>query len=455
MQKLTIKNKMEYASAAFGDSASYAFIGTFLLFFLTTVAGIKPALAGTITVIGALWNTLMNPVIGYLSDRVATKWGRRRPFMFIMAPPLAASTYMLFTAIDILPQIKPFYYGAILIIFWTSFTSFFVPYLALGAEYTQDYDERTELRSYASIFNMIGNLAAMVMPSVLVEFLCWKGLSAEAAWSITGAIVGVTSFISIYITAVAAKKKDKPSEVPKHIPKINIKEIFSEYWQVLKLKPIKYLLLTSLFALIGSAMFMADLVYYFTYNHGLSATEISGMFMYRIIICIILIMIMKYISKLTDKRTSLLLVFAIGAAAVTIIRFTGVEGSLQLYIFMFFVAVSTSVYWQLMPSMIYDVCEYDELETGKKRQGTIVSIQGLVEALASGIGAQLLGIILQMGGFDGTASVQTKTALMWVENAVTIIPAIFLVLAFIALFQYPITKKRFQEIQQKLAERKK
>ena len=179
------------------------------------------------------------------------------------------------------------------------------------------------------------------------------------------------------------------------------------------------------------------------------------MFLYRTIVCVLLILIVKKVSRMTDKRTTLLLVFAVGAVSVTIARFTGVEGSLQLHIFIFFVAISTSLYWQLMPSIIYDVCEYDELESGKKRQGTIVSLQGLVEALATGIGVQLLGIILQIGGFDGSAEVQTERALQWVENSVTIVPACFLVLAFCALYRYPITKKRFEEIQRQLEEKKK
>ena len=202
-------------------------------------------------------------------------------------------------------------------------------------------------------------------------------------------------------------------------------------------------------------MFTSDLVYYFTYNQGLSAEQISGMFLYRTFVCLVLILIMRKISAATDKRTALMWVFGIGAVSVTAARIIGVEGMWQLYVFVFFVAVSTSVYWQLMPSIIYDVCEYDELENGKKRQGTIVSLQGLVEALASGMGAQILGIVLQVAGFDGSAQVQTETALTWVQNSVTVIPACFLIMAMIALSRYPITKKRFEEIQRKLAERDK
>lgn len=179
------------------------------------------------------------------------------------------------------------------------------------------------------------------------------------------------------------------------------------------------------------------------------------MFLYRTFACLVLILIMRKISAATDKRTALMWVFVIGAVSVTIARIIGVESMWQLYVFVFFVAVSTSVYWQLMPSIIYDVCEYDELENGKKRQGTIVSLQGLVEALATGMGSQILGIVLQLAGFDGSAQVQTETALTWVQNSVTVLPAGFLILAMIALSRYPITKERFEEIQRKLAERNK
>ena len=127
----------------------------------------------------------------------------------------------------------------------------------------------------------------------------------------------------------------------------------------------------------------------------------------------------------------------------------------MLFVFMLFVTISTSIYWQLMPAIIYDVCEYDELETGRQRQGVIVSLQGLVEALAAGIGAQLLGIVLQFAGFDGNAAVQTESALNAVELSVTILPAIFLILALVCMKKYPITKARFEEIQRQLAERKK
>lgn len=451
-----MKGKLGYASAAVGDAACYMFINTFLLFFLTTVAGIEPAAAGTITIIGAFWNALVNPIIGYISDNSATKWGKRRPFIIVMTVPLVASIFLLFTAVDVLPLIRPIYYGAMTMIFWTAYTGFFVPYLALGAEYTTDYNERTELRSYASIFNMIGTLIGMMIPSILAEYLQNAGMSSSASWSLTGAFVGVFSAISLLITAQAAKSRDLncSSDGRRPLPHISLTQIFGEYLQVIKLKPIQYLLFASLFALIANTMMSSNLMYFFTYNMGLPATGISLMFLYRSIMLILMIVIVKKICAGGDKRTTLMAVFAIGTCTLIIGKLMDVNTIPELCIFVVIISIAPNIYWQLMPAIIYDVCEYDELETGKQRQGAIVSLLSLVEAFAAGLGSQLLGIILQFAGFDGSAAVQSETALVWVENSMTIVPAIFIVMALAALKKYPITKQRFQEIQAELARRK-
>lgn len=455
-EKLTMKGKLGYASAAIGDSACYMLINTFLLFFLTTVAGIEPAAAGTITIIGAFWNALINPIIGYLSDNSATKWGRRRPFIIIMCVPLVASTFLLFTAVDVIPMIKPLYYGAMTMIFWTAYTGFFVPYLALGAEYTKDYNERTELRSYASIFNMIGTLVGMMIPSILADYLQTLGVSLSASWSLTGAFVGVLSAISLMITARAAKVYDLDCSEPGRsaIPRISLKKIFGEYLQVLKLKPIRFLLFASLFSLIGNTLISSNMMYFLTYNVGLSASGISLMFLYRSIMMILMIMAVKKIFGNSDKRRTLLIMFAIGICTMIIGKWMGYDNLTELLIFVVITNVASNIYWQLMPAIVYDVCEYDELETGRQRQGAIVSLLSLVEAAAAGLGSQLLGLILQFSGFDGEAAVQSDTAMLWIENSLTWIPAIFVLLSFVALKMYPITKERFAEIQAELAKRK-
>jgi GPH family glycoside/pentoside/hexuronide:cation symporter len=165
-------------------------------------------------------------------------------------------------------------------------------------------------------------------------------------------------------------------------------------------------------------------------------------------------MLVKRLAAGRDKRAVLLTIYGVGGAALIVNKFISPDNMGELIVFVVLAVIAVTMYWQFMPAIVYDVCEYDELETGKQRQGAIVSLLSLVEAFAAGLGSQLLGIILQFAGFDGEAAVQTDTALLWIENCLTIVPVIFLALAWFSLKKYPITKERFAEIQRQLTERK-
>ena len=108
--------------------------------------------------------------------------------------------------------------------------------------------------------------------------------------------------------------------------------------------------------------------------------------------------------------------------------------------------IATSVYWQIMPGVYYDVCEFDKIVNGQNRSAAIVSFEGLVNGVAAGVGGQLLGLLLDVAGFDGEVAVQTETALVWIENAGTILPMIFLVGACFALYKFPINKKSYNKM---------
>ena len=185
MGKTTFGEKIGYGFASLGDAAGYGFIGTFLLFFLTTIAGISPAIAGSVAAIGSLWNALWNPIMGYLADKVYTRYGRRRPVMFAFAIPLVAASFLLFTNVDVPMVFKPIYYGVLVVLFWTCYSGFFIPYMALGADYTSDYDDRAMLRLVASAFNMVGTMFSMVMPTLIVDIFQNFGMSPSEAWSST------------------------------------------------------------------------------------------------------------------------------------------------------------------------------------------------------------------------------------------------------------------------------
>lgn len=453
MGKTTLTEKIGYSVASLGDASFYGFISVFLLFFLTTIAGISPALAGTITAVGAFWNAVFNPIMGYAADRVYTRFGRRRPLIFFFAMPMALTSFLLFTNIDMPLDIKPVYYGIMLMLYWTSYTGFFVPYLALGAEYTSDYDDRTVLRLFSSFFNMIGALFSMVIPNLVVTFLQGQGMTPQQAWSATGLLLGLVAAASVLITVATSKEKDPPCQRPEelkreHIGKV-ISNLFREYISVAKLMPMRYLIVASLCGLIIFTMLMSDVNYYFIYNKGMSSVEASSWLMVRTILGIVLIPVTGKLILKFDKRETLIGFYRFGAAGLCLLRFTELPIYAEAFLYMLFMTICTAIYWQIMPGIFYDVCEYDRIENGKSRTATIVSFQGLVEALATGIGGQLLGMILENAGFDGTAETQSQSAILWIENAATVIPVVFIAVACVALYKYPITKKSYEEMLEK------
>lgn len=477
MNKTTLTEKIGYGIASLGDATAYSLIGTFLLFFLTTIAGISPGIAGTIAAVGCIWNAVVNPLIGYFADKVHTRFGRRRPVIFAFSIPLLLSMALLFTNVAIPMAVKPFYYGALVMLYWVSYTGFIVPYLALGAEYTADYDDRTVLRLWSSFFNMFGSALAMVLPTIIVDFFQSYGMSQGQAWSLTAVLLGLITFASIIVTVAAAKHKDiailpqgntgkvqtegdaavqmedaelsKESVPPRKKTRSFKKEaanIFKEYISVAKLKPMKYLVASSSFALIAYTLITSDLVYVLTYNMGLSATEVSGSMLLRVLFSTALIPIVAKMIAAFDRREALIGFYVFGCIGMCFIRFVMLPPVAELLTYLFFSVVCTTIYWQIIPGTFYDICEYDRIKNGRHRSATILSFQGLVEAMATGIGSQLLGLILEAGGFDGEAAMQSARAQLWIENSGTIIPVVFLLLSAAALYKYPLSRKAYNEL---------
>lgn len=450
-EKLKFHTKLSYGIGGTADNAMFTLIETFLLFFLTTVAGIKPAHAGTILACGCICDAFCGPISGYLSDHIETRFGKRKPFLLIASIPATVVTGLLFTSINASYGVKLFYYGLMTVLFWASFATFFVPYMTWGSELTEDYNERTVLRSYAYVFNQIGKGIGMVMPPVLVALLMKFGASLAMSWSAVGITVGVVSGASLLICALTIKISDVPdfkknSNREKLLTPAVIKQIFKDYLKILRLRPILYIIGASLIYLIANTIFMSDMVYFFTYNLSLTAGQISLITLFMTVAGIVLTPFIAGISEKTDKKLTFIGGMVFSGVILVTARFAGVDSFAGACIMCGFFAVGNTCYWQLIPSMIYDVCEAQELASGEKRSGEVISLQALAESLASAVGVQILGIILQQAGFSDTAQVQTETALTWVSHSFSLLPGLGMIIVALIVSRYPINKHTFPKI---------
>ncbi len=455
--KLPFKTKLFYGIGNTCDNSLYMLAGTYLLLFLTTVAGVSPAVAGAICAAGSVWEALCAPIVGFESDHAVTRFGRRKPFLLAAAIPVVIITTLLFTAVDLSPTLKVLYYLVAVLLFWTCFSSFFVPYMAWGSDLTDDYNERTVLRSFSYVFNQLGMCIGMVLPSILVDYFVSKGKTLESSWSMIGLIVGVCGATALFVCAWFIKNDDvknfvKPKKERENIIRVYA-DMFKEYWQLLKMKPVQLIVGSSLAYLIANITFSSDRVFFMTFNMGMSEKSISAVLM---LITVLGVATVPFIAKLgtkLDKKDLFKWVMASCGVLMIATRLIGVDSYPVLIFVCFLYAMANATYWQLMPSMIYDVCEVEELLSGSKHSGAVISLQALSESLSIAFGMQMLGLILELAGFNSELAVQTPLALSWVENAFVVIPGAAMILVALIIRKSNLTKENFEKVKAALAKR--
>ena len=449
--KLRFRTKLSYGIGGVADNALYTLEATYLLFFLTQIAGIKPAVAGAIMAFGSIFESICGPIVGYTSDNIKTKYGKRKPFMIIASIPTAVVSTLLFSYLDAGPVSKILYYTVLVLLYWGLFAIFFVPYIAWGSDLTEDYNERTSLRSFAYIGNQTGMAIGMVLPAFVTASLQDSGMSGAAAWRIIGISTGAISAFVLLFSSLTIHETDNPGCREKNdfkalFTKAKLIAMFREYINIFKLRPAKYLILSSFICLIGSTFFKSSLIYRLSYDLGLSGGISSIAFLAITIAGIVFSPLLAKLSCFTDKTFVFKIGLATSGALMFAFHFVNVDSFRPACVLCICYALGNACYWQLMPSMIYDVCEAEELVSGAKHSGSVISMQALSESISCAVGIQLLGIVLESSGFQEGQAVQPAGALLSIDVCTTIIPGlIFIAVAFLMKL-HPINKKNYARI---------
>ncbi|MEI6065442.1 MAG: MFS transporter, partial [Pseudanabaena sp. ELA748] len=168
--KLTFNEKLAYGAGDLGTSITTNILSFFLLFFFTNVAGLDPAAAGLILLIGKGWDAINDPIVGVLSDRTKSKMGRRLPWMIYAAIPFGLSFLAQWLVPSTDKMVLFWYYVIVGIVFNTFFTAVNLPYTALTPEITQDYNERTNLNTFRFTFSIGGSILSLIIAQVIFDF---------------------------------------------------------------------------------------------------------------------------------------------------------------------------------------------------------------------------------------------------------------------------------------------
>src|SRR5512139_416918 len=183
------RTKLLFSTGDLSTSIPLAIIMFFQLYFLTDVVGLRPDLAGWAVGIGRIWDAVNDPLFGLISDRIRSRWGRRRVLLLFGAVPLGLSFMMMWIVPPLSHTGLAVYYMLVFILFDTAFTIVHVGYNALTPEQTTDYDERSSLNGYRMVFSISGTLGAIILATVLGWFIA----DARLLFMILGIGLGLAS----------------------------------------------------------------------------------------------------------------------------------------------------------------------------------------------------------------------------------------------------------------------
>ena len=444
-KNLSRLTKIIYGSGDLGFSLTTTIIGAYFLFYLTDVVGISPAVAGISILVGRTWDYLNDPLIGHLSDRTRSRWGRRRPFLLFGAIPFALAFMLMWYRPPFESQVAlAVYYAAAYVVFDAAATFVYMPYFALTPELTDDYDERTSLTSYRMFFSILGSLLAFTVPLMIVGTF-----SAENAGRVLlmAVIFGIASGLPLWLVFFFTKEKETFTEQEKP-------QLLASLKAALKNRPFVFGAVIYLLTWICMDILQTTLLFFIKYV--LELEPMSDIIMGLIFVtAIIALPFWEFASRKMNKR--LAYAFGIGFWAVVqmILISTGSSVALPIIIFLCVMAgIGVSAAHVLPWSIIPDAIEWDEYQTGKRHEGMFYSLITLMQKIASSIAIPLVGILLEVTNYQANSSTQPDSAIFGIRMLVGPIPAVLLTLGIVFALKYPLDRAQFALIVDELQARR-
>jgi GPH family glycoside/pentoside/hexuronide:cation symporter len=463
--RLSLWVKLLYGSGDWGISSISMMRSIFYAIYLTDVVGLEPRLASFGALVGIIWDAVNDPIIGILSDRLHTRWGRRRPFLLWFAIPFGLSFVILWSAPNWENQI------ALLIYVTFSFmladtlqTLVGVPFLSLTPELTPDYDERTTLTSFRSFFQLTGALTVVVAAPAIVDMVLASGGSQQQGFMLVGAIFGGVGAIPLLLIGLFVRETSTPEQTES----MPFRETLRAAWQNI---PFRYAVGIHMLNWSAVDMIIVAFPYFLLYwvaqgnllasihIFGFDLAYASAFFGILMSVCILFIPFWLWLARWRNKREAYMLGMSFWVT-VQLMIFTIQPGNTAYLLTIAALAgIGVSAAYTLPDSIFADVIEWDELRTRRRQEGIFYGIRTLIRKLT---GALVIFITLQLLGWSGYVSppngilqfTQTDSALYMIRLLVSPIGAAILCGTILLAWLFPLSREKYMRIQKLLEQRR-
>ena len=461
---VSMGQKIAFGFGMLANQMFPAALGVFIIVLVQDL-GFAAILWGIIQFVPRIFDAITDPIMGFISDNTKSKWGRRRQYVLIGALIMGLAYVAMWQLYKDDGVVYNFiYFLSWSLVFYLGLTIFSVPYVAMGYEISEDFHERTEIMAVAQF---IGQWAWVIAPWfwVILYDPSWFPEGADQGVRDLSIWVAIPCTIFALIPAIFLKGKstlDRDDFLPISAPYVlrSIKGIFTSAFEAFKIKQFRQIagatfLIFNSFNVIAAYTFLI-IVHYLFNSDPASAGNWPAMHgsVGALVTTFLVIPIITRMSKVMGKKKAFIVSQLISIIGYVLFWFLFVPGKPYLFLFALpFHSFGIGSLFTIMMSMTADVCDLDELQTGKRREGVLGAVYWWMVKLGFGIAALLGGFILSIVGFD--AENVTESAVTGMRMFYTLLPIAGVVGAILMMKSYDITEEKAQEIKAKLEARKK
>ena len=462
--KVPFGQKLAFGAGMLANQMFPAALAIFMVVLVQDL-GFSPFLWGIIFFAPRVFDAILDPFMGFISDNTRSKWGRRRQYVFIGAIIMGIAYIMMW-------QLHPedgvsynfAYFMAWSFVFYLGLTIFSVPYVAMGYEMSDDFHERTQIMAIAQF---IGQWAWVIAPWfwVILYDPAWFETADEGSRELSIWVAVVCTILAMIPAIFIKSKSTLDDDTLRPLNRKNIlksfKDIMYSFVEAFSIPQFRKICIAT-FLVFNSfnciAAFSFFIIVYYLFNGD---TEAAGIWpamhgsIGALFTTFLVIPIVAKISTYLGKKKTFILSQAISIIGYILFWFLFVPGKPWMFIIALpFFSFGIGGLFTLMMSMTADVCDLDELKTGKRREGALGAIYWWMVKFGFGIAGLMSGVIMASVGFEQGAATQTESAMTGMRLFYTLLPIVGTLLAIWVMSSYDLTEEKSNEVRIALAERK-
>jgi Na+/melibiose symporter-like transporter len=470
-ERLGLGTKLAYGFGSVAYGVKNNGFDYFLLLFYSQVIGLDARLVGVAITTALVFDAISDPVVGYTSDNLRSRWGRRHPFMYASALPVALSYFLLWNPPE-LSEAGLFWYLLVLAVFIrTCITLYETPSSALAPELTENYDERSSILSFRYYFGWTGGNAM----TVLMFFLVFPFFATEAiadgrfnrdSYEFMGILGSAMILVSILVSAIGTHSRIPYLRQPPPPRRMTVRTILGEIGETLSNPSFLALFVSAIFGAVASGVSASLSFYFYTYFWQFTSIETGIITAGVFISALIGFGSAPWATRTLGKKRGAMIIGLIaflGAPLPIVLRLIGVLPGNETSFVFWFVFVTTVIdvgliicFQILVSSMMADLVEQSELRTGRRSEGVFFSAVTFIRKSVQGFGVMAASFVLYLAEFPaGATADQVSDEAIWRLGAYYVPTILLLWLAMIAVIaRYRLDRGEHEDNLRRLAEGK-